>query len=1208
MYNPRNQGALCDQCPLRGAFPVPPELRPGTRAVLVGEAPGETEVRDGKPFVGASGIELSRALQSIGIRRQAVSITNAIACPLPDYKMARLTADLRRANKRRVGLGDAPLLHPLDCCRPRLLSDLALAGTKNVITLGGTALEALGDRSSIMDVRGGPRDLTVDGTWYHVVPTLHPAFVLRARRWATAFRADLSRAFRWFSGGLAWQDPEILYKPTAAQLTAWLDAHPSLVIYDVETLPGFPEADHYDPLFDRLRYLGLSSYDGRHVVGIPFLDVGSDAMSYEINAGRAVVAVLRDFFVNSRWTKAGQNSGYYDRLVIEHHFKVTPGPHVDTIGLHKLVEPELPHRLGYLGSIYTDAPAWKDEFDAKVIRTQGDMIRYNATDCAVTAQIIPPLVAAIKLRGQEAAARFWPTVQGFCVELHRNGMHVDQTRRREWDGRLRTDARRYLSSARGLLGRPAFNPNSVVQLRDLLFEEWGLLPHGEPTDAGDPSTGDDTLRAMLGPSYRLDDQKKEIIRAVRRFRAVTKMRGTYVLKLRPIGERMGFDDLAFDAEEGEEERKKRLDKLETTHGLVLPDGRIHPDYSAHGTVGWRLSSSRVNAQNFPDDLRDMITAAPGYVLVGCDEAQLELRMVAALAGAQVYLAALNAGEDPHAVLCEDFFGDVYRHASKSEKKSLRRFVKEFTYSCAAKGTRVVTLGPEGSKPIEEMQPGDWTWCWDGKKYAPTRVLEKSSHGVKPCVRVTVGWLSGLGWKTEAVTFTDDHRFLMRDGTYKEAGTLRSGDSLMPFWRWTQSSGHRAIDPYNDGEHSMEHRIACGVANGDSRVVHHFDNDPANNDPSNLDVIDSRGAHSRLHWEDPARREAQRARSLRMWEDHEVVNARLTAGRLASPEWHAANAVNYERMRAGLDVWRSEGGSTRGQKWSKLAAFHDKIGRVPDAEIATLAGVTKEAVHYYRKTRGIPYTAKNHTVVSVERVEPQEVWDIAVDHPAHNFALAAGIFVHNSFYKAEDAMKHTILTSSEGWVCGTCGAALGSYVSKCDRHPAVHHVRRLLYPDLSLREVVAFSAKWLGRNPEIEAWWEAELAEFRRQKFLAEPIFGMRRDFLDGEDPNAEVNLKAQSGGSAVVHLATVEIVRELPKYGARLVQQGHDSLVSEVPADHARYEGPDAEFGYCPPKCGCRANRVARMKEEAMNMDGRKWGLPVRFQGEAKIGFRWNAV
>ena len=56
------------------------------------------------------------------------------------------------------------------------------------------------------------------------------------------------------------------------------------------------------------------------------------------------------------------------------------------------------------------------------------------------------------------------------------------------------------------------------------------------------------------------------------------------------------------------------------------------------------------------------------------------------------------------------------------------------------------------------------------------------------------------------------------------------------------------------------------------------------------------------------------------------------------------------------------------------------------------------------------------------------------------------------------------------------------------------------------------------------------------------------------------------------------------------------------------YTGDGAEFKYCPPGCGCRANKVARMKEEAMTMDGSRWGLPVRFAGESKIGTNWKAV
>ena len=55
-------------------------------------------------------------------------------------------------------------------------------------------------------------------------------------------------------------------------------------------------------------------------------------------------------------------------------------------------------------------------------------------------------------------------------------------------------------------------------------------------------------------------------------------------------------------------------------------------------------------------------------------------------------------------------------------------------------------------------------------------------------------------------------------------------------------------------------------------------------------------------------------------------------------------------------------------------------------------------------------------------------------------------------------------------------------------------------------------------------------------------------------------------------------------------------------------EGENQEFGWCPPRCKCTANRSARILQEAMTVDGRRWGLPVTFLGEARIGQDWAHV
>jgi DNA polymerase len=65
---------------------VPGEGHPGTEVVMVGEAPGQTEDREGRPFVGRAGDLLVRQLDEIGWRRGEVYITNIVKCRPPQNR------------------------------------------------------------------------------------------------------------------------------------------------------------------------------------------------------------------------------------------------------------------------------------------------------------------------------------------------------------------------------------------------------------------------------------------------------------------------------------------------------------------------------------------------------------------------------------------------------------------------------------------------------------------------------------------------------------------------------------------------------------------------------------------------------------------------------------------------------------------------------------------------------------------------------------------------------------------------------------------------------------------------------------------------------------------------------------------------------------------------------------------------------------------
>jgi DNA polymerase I-like protein with 3'-5' exonuclease and polymerase domains len=200
-------------------------------------------------------------------------------------------------------------------------------------------------------------------------------------------------------------------------------------------------------------------------------------------------------------------------------------------------------------------------------------------------------------------------------------------------------------------------------------------------------------------------------------------------------------------------------------------------------------------------------------------------------------------------------------------------------------------------------------------------------------------------------------------------------------------------------------------------------------------------------------------------------------------------------------------------------------------------------------------------------------------------LGKGI-AYASFYGSGDETVHSVVTSAEE-----------------DGKP--------VYPNLTVREVALMRRKWLGNIPEMKRWWDRTVDEYREQGYLVDPYWGRRRDFLDGEKFNELINFGIQSCGAHIIHDATFKLMDQIPFFkwghGTGLINQCHDALVFEVPMDHEKYKGPDAEFKWCPPGCNCTANNVARMIKEAMNLEIKQ--LPgVRFSATPEIDMTWDKV
>ena len=166
---------LCTRCDLyRTAInPVPGEGNPNAEFVCVGEAPGQSEDEQGRPFIGAAGALLNKILGAIQLQREDVFICNVL--------------------KHRPPGNRDPLPHEVKACEPYLRRQLELIKPRVILALGRFAAQSLLQTTTpIGKLRGQIHR-------YHGIPlivTYHPAALLRNESWKRPTWEDVKIARR----------------------------------------------------------------------------------------------------------------------------------------------------------------------------------------------------------------------------------------------------------------------------------------------------------------------------------------------------------------------------------------------------------------------------------------------------------------------------------------------------------------------------------------------------------------------------------------------------------------------------------------------------------------------------------------------------------------------------------------------------------------------------------------------------------------------------------------------------------------------------------------------------------------------------------------------------------------------------------------------------------------------------------------------------
>ena len=350
--------AECEECPLSFGG-CPGNLVPGKyigkqgemKYMVIGEAPGREEVRDGEPFIGRSGRLLRYALERLGILEQCY-LTNSILCHPPKN---------RDPDKKE-----------LKRCYPRLLKEIDDVRPEVIIAAGKVSIDNLIGREAEKSKEhvGTVYKVKIRGRLYPVIHILHPAFILRnvglAEYWYDTIRLHLQIA----------EHPPLLpnvgynvpHTPEAAiDLLKWLREDPDAPIcLDLETTST-------DTLTCKLLCVALST--GERTVIIP--------AEIAFKVGAALLDLIRHHQI------VGQNL-HFDSMVMMYKF----GPEfmlhdtIDTLHVAQAMHPRTGgHNLESLLLLAFGYPNYKAKFWEKSKAgkaSDADLYRYAAQDAAFT--------------------------------------------------------------------------------------------------------------------------------------------------------------------------------------------------------------------------------------------------------------------------------------------------------------------------------------------------------------------------------------------------------------------------------------------------------------------------------------------------------------------------------------------------------------------------------------------------------------------------------------------------------------------------------------------------------------------------------------------------------------------------------------------------------------------------------------------------------
>lgn len=649
---------LCEECGLYREFPAEcPNMNPRGASEpwlhVVGMAPGTQEDREGRPFVGPSGDELTFALKKAGANVKHCRFDNVVRCLPKNNKFSR---------------------KQLALCSQRAREEIQLSKPRALLVLGNEAIEGIWHTQKggqVSQRRGSvvPYKLD-DGTWIPAVVTNHPSNIIRgvpyeiedvwfedvALAWDQAVKTaegeETDVSFMHERGLL--REPERHVLTTFAELREFFprlaDAEAAAWDYETAGFKPWNVRDEKNRLPVDARIYSAAFAFGDSVYGIPLYPDNWNEKG-RMKIGEAVTKWLFD----TPGKKIAHNLKFELQWSLVEWVAPVLGMEPrdalrelrkqlrrfdDTLLLCWLDDERTKQsglkRAGW--RIFGDED-WSTEINVKKIWTQEPtkVVRYNSDDAWQT----------LKLRewadefvlNDDTLAHVYNSVTlpaAFAMtDLELRGMLIDEDERERLRDQYSGKVKDMLAEVCDIVSESGY----VDQKIEEKGEDWNpaspeqlarYFTHGcryrmlRRTTKG-WSTDEETLK------YLVEEYRDPVAEIMLDLRGLSKMDGTYI---------------------------SGLDKH------IYEDGYLHGSYNLAGPVTGRTSSSDPNMQNFPKrdkeqkQIRRMIIPPPGFKLCSFDYGQVEARLFGVITGDPVFCEELfDPDTDIHLSNSVELFGE-----------------------------------------------------------------------------------------------------------------------------------------------------------------------------------------------------------------------------------------------------------------------------------------------------------------------------------------------------------------------------------------------------------------------------------------------------------------------------------------------------------------------------------------------------------------------